>query len=564
MEWIDKRGRIGARLSALGLALGGNLSAKEVDAAFAALTSLSVAGKAVIGIGPDGFTISDKRGRIGLKLGVDGTLSAPSISGTGSGASKATPTVRRRIASNHGGWRPPATLTVSNGTTQLSGTDRFSWTPNTDVRNVELALLNATVGAAGLLAPVGNALEVVVALEAARSYSLVYPDLGGCSGLPISSGGRSGYFIGDGAMVITRPEHTGVLTKGLTQYYRIHKRVSAGQVWPLNASAGDFTWGGVTTTDAVMGSSIKDGSDQTQAFSQSGWDAFAAPTNLKTIGAFQATAIIAEQVTPTPVVMVVGDSIADGYGGSALGRSYLTRGLDTQGVAWYNCGNPGSNMVALAMNYGPPIILGDFVDHFAIHCGTNDIYGTGAVSPTFSAFQTNFLQYARPISSSMPSSSLARGRSCGSPRLRPARPRRTVGRPMPIRRPSPRSRPVERTRSRRSASRSTTGCVIRRLPARSPISKPTCPTVRRRSAASSTTVHTSRRTATAPLSCSTATDSRRPGLAGIGSSTVLPTMPPLTASIRPMRGRSLCLQPSPPHLHLLFPEEPSWLALTSP
>jgi lysophospholipase L1-like esterase len=123
--------------------------------------------------------------------------------------------------------------------------------------------------------------------------------------------------------------------------------------------------------------------------------AFAAASN--SVGAFMATAIIAEQITPTPVGMIVGDSIGDGYGGSALGRSYLTRGLDAQGVAWYNCGNPGSNMVALALNYGPPIVLGDFVDFFIIHCGTNDIYGTGAVSPTFSAFQTNLLQYAKQL-----------------------------------------------------------------------------------------------------------------------------------------------------------------------
>ncbi|WCT75044.1 SGNH/GDSL hydrolase family protein [Sphingomonas naphthae] len=396
----DKRGQIGFQISATGLVSVVALAVQTM--AVSSLTSDTLAtgsislGPLSLQIGPSGLRLTDKRGNIGLEFTTAGELkvyklSASILAGAGSGSGVAAPAIRRRIASNHGGWRPPKTLVKSNGTTQLSGTDRFTWTPNTDVQGVQFVLVNALAGGVVVLTGPGNAIKLCLAVEASNSYNLTYPRIGSSSGIPISSGGKTGSWLGDGEIAISAPAYTGVLAKSSSQYYRLHKAVNSGEYWPLNAAADDQTWGGVATTDPVMGGSVTNGSDQTKSYlGSTAYAAFKDTTSAT--GAFMATAVIAEQITPVPVVMIAGDSISDGYGGAKLGLGYLGRAFTDRNVAWCNFGNPGSNMLSLSYHGAVTAQMVEYVDHIVCHIGTNDL---GSTAPTLEIFKANMLTLAK-------------------------------------------------------------------------------------------------------------------------------------------------------------------------
>jgi hypothetical protein len=392
LQITDARGFIGTIIDALGVKTAGTING--TTGSLLSLLLGSTATGAMLTVGGLPLTVTDSRGLIGAQLDSNGKFSAISIAGSGGGTiltSSVQP--RIRIASNHGGYRP--VQIKSNGTTQLTGTDRFSWVANANIRNVQLFFVNSIGGNGGTVAPIGNAITAVIAPEMQNSYALLYPDAGGCSGQPISSGGKTGYYIGDGAYVITRPIHDNQVLKASTQYYRVHKKVASGQYWPLTAVSSDYTWGGVSTTDTVTGSTITDGTDRTINWNDT---SLMAPFASGSVGAWQAVAVIAEQVNPTPVVMVAGDSISDGYGGSALGRSYLTRGLDAGGVAWFNCGNPASTIFSNMTHYGYLTLLSGYVDHVVFHCGTNDIFAGAPVPVTsLGSFQSYLLQLATEV-----------------------------------------------------------------------------------------------------------------------------------------------------------------------
>ncbi|WP_420381682.1 phage tail fiber protein [Novosphingobium sp.] len=398
LQFLDKRGLVIGAVGAGGVTLAGSLTAGTVTAPVGSFPVLNI-NNANFSYGPDGFRIIDKRGLIVLQLTAAGVLSAPMFSGggLGGGSSYTPPTStvasRKRIVSNHGAWGGQTGQTKSNGTTQLTGTDRFSWSANANCRSPEFVFVNGAIGAAGVLQPTGNAVQVALAVEASHSYASMYPEIGGCSGQPISSGGKTAYFIGDGAIAHSKPFPTNPINKGDTNYYRLHKKVSAGQFWPYSKVASDYTWGGVGTTDTVMGSTVTDGSDQSNTFATTGLGAFSGSGG--SVSAWQAVAILGEQITPAPVVMVGGDSIGYGYGGTSLGRSYITRGLDAAGVAWWNGAMPGNDAYNLAMQDEIAAYLAAYVDHIIPHVGTNDIYAGTPVSPTLAAFQANFLLLAK-------------------------------------------------------------------------------------------------------------------------------------------------------------------------
>ena len=386
-QFLDKRGLILAALNGSGFSVAGSVNAGQVNAPIVNAPTVNI-NNVTFGIGPDGHRICDKRGFILTQLTPAGVLSAPSVVGGSGGGGTTTPVkkVRRRIASTHGGWspigRPNGATLYSNGTSQLTGTDVFQWTANTDVQGIELVFVNGIIGAASALTPVGNAVQMAVAVE--QGFNLHYPQIGGSSGQPISSGGRTGSYIGDGEIVLTKPSFGGMIAKGANARYRVHKKVTAGQYWPLNSGSTTYGWGGVLTTDAVYGSTKTDGSDQTVTYNAN----VAAAFGTAPVFGFQATAVIAEQITPVPVCLITGDSVSYGYGGT-LGLGFIGTALTASNVAWHNDGLPGIDYFNLAQYSTLPAYLADFVDHAMLHCGSNEIF-TAAVT-TISALQANLL-----------------------------------------------------------------------------------------------------------------------------------------------------------------------------
>ncbi|WP_428331973.1 hypothetical protein [Novosphingobium sp.] len=387
LQFLDKRGLILAALNGSGFSVAGSINAGQINAPIVNAPTVNI-NNVTFGIGPDGHRICDKRGFILMQLTPAGVLSAPSVVGGSGGGSTTTPVkkVRRRIASTHGGWspigRPNGATLYSNGTSQLTGTDVFQWTANTDVQGIELVFVNGIIGAASELSPVGNAVQMVVAVE--QGYNLHYPQIGGSSGQPISSGGRTGSYIGDGEIVLTKPSFGGMIAKGANARYRVHKKVTAGQYWPLNSGSTTYGWGGVLTTDAVYGSTKTDGSDQTVTYNAN----VAAAFGTAPVFGFQATAVIAEQITPAPVCLITGDSVSYGYGGT-LGEGFIGTALTASNVAWHNDGLPGIDYFNLAQYSTLPAYLADFVDHAMLHCGSNEIF-TAAVT-TISELQAKLL-----------------------------------------------------------------------------------------------------------------------------------------------------------------------------
>jgi|ERR1019366_9435823 hypothetical protein len=128
---------------------------------------------------------------------------------------------RIRIMSQHGGLVVLApTPTLSNGTTQVSGSDRFKFIPNTDVKNLEFIFFNGYTSGNSIGNP-GNALKFRAVLE--NINALIPIPLTGSTGLPISTGSGSGCFIGDGELMHCKPIQAQQMLNGSSQFYIIYK-----------------------------------------------------------------------------------------------------------------------------------------------------------------------------------------------------------------------------------------------------------------------------------------------------------------------------------------------------
>jgi len=293
---------------------------------------------------------------------------------------------RRRIASVHGGFQNPDVY-QSNGGTQVSGTDRFSFVLNTDVANLEFVFVNAYSSNGGPLNQNGNALTFHAAMEVINQlYSIPF---GSSSGVAISSGGRTGVAIGDGHIAHSLPFGIGGLnlTAGSTQYYRVHKSVSAGQKWPFTNENSFYGWGGGSTTDFVYGTTVVNGSDQTTSYGATAWGPFAS-----TAYAWSAVAVIGEQITPVPVVGIFGDSIVAGNG-SQRGLGYIGQACVNAGIAFHNNGMAGASLTNM-LKYEPVRpYLARFVDYAVLHMLTND-FGTASIT-TLAQAQALILEWVK-------------------------------------------------------------------------------------------------------------------------------------------------------------------------
>ncbi|WOJ88068.1 SGNH/GDSL hydrolase family protein [Methylocapsa polymorpha] len=295
---------------------------------------------------------------------------------------------RRRIASVHGGFQNPD-VSQSNGGTQVSGTDRFSFVLNTDVTNLEFVFVNAYSSNGGLLNQNGNALVFHAALEVANQlYSIPFNSSTGAT-ISTATGARSGVALADGGIAHSLPFGVGglSLTAGSTQYYRVYKTVSSGQKWPYINENSFYGWGGVNTTDFVYGSTVVNGSDQTTSYGAQSWGAFAS-----TSYAWSALAIIGEQITPAPVVGIFGDSIAAGNG-STRGLGYIGQACLNAGVAFHNNGMAGASLTNMIKYEPVRPYLARFVDYAILHMLTNDL-STASIT-TLAQAQVLLLQWVK-------------------------------------------------------------------------------------------------------------------------------------------------------------------------
>lgn len=259
----------------------------------------------------------------------------------------------------------------SNGTTQLTGTDRFHWYPNCDCMNPSFVFINGYVG--GLLGglctinPNGNIVNFnMVVEEGSGLYPVHFP---GYTNGTMSSGGHTAITIGDGQMLESKPRQMGLLKEGSTQTFRVYHAVSNGEKWSYNLAAGHSGVNFINTSDPVNGISDTTGADYTLTYAKMG----GAPKS--NAYCFGPQVILGDQPPGHPVeeVMIAGDSIAFGYG-SVPYEGYLGLALGNANIAFHNDGVSGVSLQNLSVYDEMGLFLAPFVDDIALHCGTNDFH----------------------------------------------------------------------------------------------------------------------------------------------------------------------------------------------
>ena len=296
---------------------------------------------------------------------------------------------RIRLVASHGNAMSPSTsvepsTTQSNGTTQTSATNEHMFTYGCDARDVRFLICNGVQNATGYIVANGNALQVHAALlpngGGNEMSEISFP---GCLGAPISAdpnGGKTAYAIGDKATVWSAPVNYSLQSAGKQQSYRIHVKVSAGQKWPLTPTA-RYNSGASKTTDVVYRTTAGDGTDWSgsNAGMSSAYAFGASALSL------QFAAVIGEQVTAGPTVLVIGDSIGGGIRDDVVGRGFVVRACEAAGAIVHNSCLPGSSFGGYYSFGTIARDIAPYVDHIFCHTGVN---GWSSGSMTYVADDT--------------------------------------------------------------------------------------------------------------------------------------------------------------------------------
>lgn len=325
---------------------------------------------------------------------VPGPIYGPYVVSVGAGINSNKP--RIRIVANLGGMIPIQTgSTMSNGTTQLTGTDQLSFTLNTDVRHLQFIFANWVATNTGVASYPGNAITFNAALVVAGNQLYPVPFQSN-TGTPVSSGGRTGTSIPDGGMVISNPWFgygLNYYSAGSSVLLRIFKSVSSTQVWPYTDAVGNFslpTVASCNTNDVVYGTTVVTGVDDTVNFSGLTLGPCAAAAHV-----WGPVAVIGEQATSKSILGIQGDSIAEGAS-SVPGEGFIGLAATQQGISFHNEGVPGATL--LNMTKFNPLwpLLADYVDYIILHMLTNDLALSSIT--TLSGAQTLFGQYVKTVS----------------------------------------------------------------------------------------------------------------------------------------------------------------------
>lgn len=300
---------------------------------------------------------------------------------------------RVRIVSSHGGFAVQP-VAQSNGTA-TGGTDRLAFVLNTDARALRFVLGNGYTSQTQGLNRNGNAVQFCAVFEAPNVvFPIAFPATTGAkiqqADGSYAPNALTASVIGDSQIAESLPMTYGAFAKGSTQYYRVHKKVAAGERWSFTTGNQRYNWtppGSYVTTDPVYGTSDRTGNDSASNSGPAGWGSYAS-----TAYAFGFHAIVGEQTTPLPVVLIAGDSISDGQGDTAFGRGYMVRACEAAQVGYHVNGMPGTRLSDIARGHPGAAFLAQYADHVWIHGGTNDLALGGA---GFAATQANFIAVAR-------------------------------------------------------------------------------------------------------------------------------------------------------------------------
>jgi hypothetical protein len=319
---------------------------------------------------------------LGLSSGLPTFAAAPAIPPS---APYINHTARDRLCSSHSGaFYNSGALT--NGTTQLSGTERIGFTVNTTVTGLQFLFSNGPPAFGGTNTPVGNPIKIFAGLE--TDGNAYYPIQFGPWSLDATFASGVSATIADGGMVLSQPipsyVGTGPFVPGTTYYYRTYKAVSAGQKWFNNHAQGDYGYKTTYSTDFVNGGATNTGADVT--WPRTATQGTALPGAATYYGA---VAVIGEQVIPAPVTLITGTSIAAGAG-SISGQGWAGLALDNALLAYTNAGVGGASLLGtLTQDDNFSSLLSRYADYLILaNPATNDLNG----GTTLATEQTN-LQY---------------------------------------------------------------------------------------------------------------------------------------------------------------------------
>ena len=194
-----------------------------------------------------------------------------------------------------------------------------------------------------------------------------------------------GYIIPDGVAKWTDSVSGMILSPSTSYQFRTYLQVSAGQTWPnvlpysvlSTQRSSDFVTGGTP-----------DGADYSNSITLPGYGNSSSYY-------FCPVAAVGRQLTPAPVAMVVGDSIAFGSGNNGLPfQGIIGYAIQQAGIYQFNTGLGGASTVNLSRFSGIVYNLAQYADTIGVCCGNNDINSGFSLS---SVIIPAFLLYAQGL-----------------------------------------------------------------------------------------------------------------------------------------------------------------------
>lgn len=193
------------------------------------------------------------------------------------------------------------------------------------------------------------------------------------------------YIIADGAAKWSDNVNGMILSPGTSYQFRTYLQVSAGQTWPNVLPYSIIS--AQRSSDLVTGGT-PDGADYSNSITL--------PANGNSSSYYYCpVAAVGRQLTPAPVAMVVGDSIAFGSGTNALPfQGIMGYAIQQAGIYQFNAGIGGASTVNLSRFSGIIYNLAQYADSIAVCSGNNDINAGFSLSATIIPA---FLLYAQGL-----------------------------------------------------------------------------------------------------------------------------------------------------------------------
>lgn len=297
---------------------------------------------------------------------------------------------RKRLISTFGGNYELAVHT-SNGSTAVSGTNRWSITPPVAFRNLQFIFMNQAANNSGFpQQPGANLIQNTLTMETLFN-SLISIYSPGQTAAPISTGGYPASVHPPSGLVVTNPYGPAYLPN-TTINFRHYWTVGATQTVPFVRVVDTIHFNGDTvmlsTNDFIYGTTDKTGADYTFTFGSAGGAATA------TAYFYAPVAVVGEHIgTAMPVSILIGDSIAEGIGNSApgtlIGQGWMGLALGAAGYPiFWNGGQNGQTASNVKLDTLGPY-MAQFADNVFLSLGTNDIFVGSASLPTL---QSNMLE----------------------------------------------------------------------------------------------------------------------------------------------------------------------------